>query len=142
MQLRFSHINLTSMKEKSEAQALRHDQFEHENLMWERTIEFFKQENAVLKTRLSIAIDGLNNNKFFKYAEYFQNQFLLKDEVAKKLESEITEQIARLSVCPHIGYISAEIQDKQEVLRREVSYFESDFLRMKNEFNQLISQES
>src|SRR5690348_18164116 len=90
MQLRFSHINLTSMKEKSEAQALRHDQFEHENLMWERTIEFFKQENAVLKTRLSIAIDGLNNNKFFKYAEYFQNQFLLRsEEHTSELQSRV-----------------------------------------------------
>jgi len=118
----------------------KHDQFEHENYMWKRSLQFFKQENSALKTRLSQIIDSTDNTDFFKLAEYFQNLFLLKDELGQKLDQEITHQLERLGVCAHIGYISAEIQNSQENLRREISYFESDFLRMKNEFNQLVLQ--
>ncbi len=125
---------------KPEAKVSKYDQFEHENHMWKRSLQFFKQENSSLKTRLSQVIDATDNKDFFKLAEYFQNLFLLKDELGQKLEAEITSQLERLSVCPHIGYISTEIQNKQENLRREISYFESDFLRMKNEFNQLVLQ--
>ncbi len=125
---------------KPAAKVSKHDQFEHENHMWKRSLQFFKQENSALKTRLSEIIDGTDDKDFFKLAEYFQNLFLLKDELGQKLEVEIATQLERLNVCSHIGYISAEIQNSQENLRREISYFESDFLRMKNEFNQLILQ--
>lgn len=118
----------------------RHDQFESENIMWQRFLKFFNQENVALKTRLSLVIDSKDDKNLFNLAEYFQNQFLLKDEEGEKLEEEITNQLARLNVCPHIGYVSPEIQRYQESLRGEITYFESDFLRLKNEFNQLIFQ--
>ena len=118
----------------------RHDQFENENFMWQRVLKFFSQENVALKTRLSLIIDSRNDKNLFDLAEYFQNQFLLKDEEVGKLEEDIASQLERLHVCPHVGYISPEIQERQENLRRDMTYFESDFLRLKNEFNQLIFQ--
>jgi hypothetical protein len=134
-------MNAISMRvPKSVAKVSKHDQFEHENQMWKRSLQFFKQENAALKTRLSEIIDGTDDKDFFKLAEYFQNLFLLKDELGQKLETEITSQLERLNLEPLTGYISTEIQNSQENLRREISYFESDFLRMKNEFNQLVLQ--
>lgn len=115
-----------------------HRQFENETIMWQRFLKFSNQENVALKTRLSFIIDCKDDKNFFNLAAYFQNQFMLKEEEGKKLEEEITHQLARLNVCPHIGYISPEIQHYQESLRREMTHFESDFFRLKNEFNQLI----
>jgi hypothetical protein len=116
------------------------DQFEHENDTWERSLDFFKQENAYLKTRLSVVIDNRDDKEFIKLGEYFQNQFLLKDEFIKGLKLDITSQNNDIRLHTHNGKVPSEILNRQEKLRKEMSYFETDFSRLKNEFHQLIIQ--
>ena len=55
------------------------NQFEHEYNAWMRKIEFFSQENALLKYRLSEMVDNNEGNNFLQMAKYFQNELLLKD---------------------------------------------------------------
>ena len=115
------------------------DQFEHENNTWERALDFFKQENAFLKTRLSVIIDNKDDKEFIKLAEYFQNQFLLKDEFIKELKTDLNRQNDEIKLYPKSKMPNA-IVNSQETLRKEMSYFETDFSRLKNEFHRLIIQ--
>ena len=46
---------------------------------WKRSLEFYKQENALLKYRLSEMVDKSEGDHFLQTAEYFQNEFLIKD---------------------------------------------------------------
>ena len=115
------------------------DQFENENNTWERSLDFFKQENAYLKTRLSVIIDNKDDKEFLKLAEYFQNQFLLKDEFIKELKTDLNRQNDEIKLYPK-NKMPNDIVNRQETLRKEMSYFETDFSRLKNEFHQLIIQ--
>src|SRR5436305_1733230 len=128
------------MIKEDKMETLKRDQFEHENKTWERSLDFFKQENAFLKNRLSAVLDSKeDDNELLNLAEYFQNQFLFKDEFIGELKSDINGQNTDIRQLIN-GRIPTEILSRQEILRKEMSYFESDFSRLKNEFNQLITQ--
>ena len=116
------------------------NQFEHENNTWKRSLDFFKQENAFLKTRLSVVIDNKDDKEFIKLGEYFQNQFLLKDEFIEGLKTNIDAQNNQIRFHLEGDKLTNDILGKQEKLRREMSYFETDFSRLKNEFHQLVIQ--
>jgi hypothetical protein len=128
------------IKRNSNTSITKHDQFDHENKTWERSLDFFKQENAFLKTHLSVVTDSKDEEEFVKLAEYFQNQFLLKDEFIKGLKIDITKQKDEIKRHFKKGKIPTDILNRQETLRKEVSYFETDFSRLKSEFHQLVTQ--
>lgn len=116
------------------------DQFKHENTTWERSLDFFKQENSFLKTRLSVVTDSKDDKEFLKLAEYFQNQFLLKDELIRDLKANVNKQKENITLNLKNGEMPKDLFIKQEFLRKELTYLESDFSRLKNEFNQLLTQ--
>lgn len=116
------------------------DHFEHENKTWQRSLDFVKQENAYLKTRLSVVTDSKEDKEFIKLAEYFQNQFLSKDEFINGLIVDINQQTHDIQLHINNAKMDKKISNRQENLRKQISYFESDFARLKNEFNQLITQ--
>ncbi len=116
------------------------DQLKHENNTWKRELEFFKQENSFLKTRLSVIIDSRDDKDFIRVAEYFQNQFLLKDELINALKTDIEKHVDEIKLNLTGSKITNGILNSQETLRKEISYFETDFSRLKNEFNQSLTQ--
>ena len=114
-------------------------QLEHEINTWERSVLFFRQENAQLKTRLSVVTDNNNEKEFVELAEYFQSQFLLIDEIIYKLRIEIKKQSDDIRINPQ-GKKLKELLSNQELIRKKMICLENDFSRLKNEFNQLIMQ--
>ena len=115
----------------------RRDQFEHENKTWELLLDFFKQQNIFLKNRLSVVVDSEEDKEFLKHAEYFQNQFILKDDFINDLLKDINshKRNLKVSVEENLNY---KIARKQEKLRNEISNLEKDISNLKNEFNKLI----
>jgi seryl-tRNA synthetase len=118
------------------------DQFHHENMTWERLIDFLKQENSFLKNRLSQVLDhdGPVVEQFIALAEQFQNQFILKDEFFDELKHDIQEQekrVAQISKEKDTD-MSKKIIKQQEKLRNEMAWLENDFTRLKNEFNNYL----
>lgn len=115
-------------------------QYNHEHLTWERTLEFFKQENAFLKTRLSEVVDNNADKDFLALAEHFQNQFIIKDEFIDELKHDIHEiqdlqkkGIAGISIMP-----DKKMDARQNKLRNEMEYLEKNFNQLKNEFNKYL----
>jgi hypothetical protein len=118
------------------------DQFHHENMTWERLIDFLKQENSFLKNRLAQVLDhnGPGMYQFIAEAEHFQTQFILKDEFFTELKQDIEDQEKRLSqACMQDNTVlNGKIIKQQEKLRNEIAYLEKDFARLKNEFNNYL----
>lgn len=101
-------------------------------------LEFFKQENSFLKTRLSEVLDHSTDKNFLALAEQFQNKFILKDEYIDELRHDINQQDQHL-VENTKNTVDNKLTKRQEKLRNEMEYFEKDFNMLKNEFNKYLS---
>ena len=102
-----------------------------------RLLEFFKQENYFMKTRLAEVVDHYEDKEFLALAEQFQNKFILKDEFIDELRHDVNKQVQILSDTP--GRSPDNIQIKiQGKLRNEITYFENDFNTLKNDFNKYL----
>ncbi len=116
----------------------RPEQFLHENKTWNRLLEFFKQENAFLKTRLAEVVDHRTDKEFLTLAEQFQNKFIIKDEYIDELRHDVNLQQQGLNEKDN-EQLDRNTLKKQEKLRNEMEYFEKDFTKLKNEFNKYLS---
>lgn len=115
------------------------DQFMHEILTWERALDFYKQENAFLKTRLSQVVDNNTDKSFLDLAEHFNNRFILTDEYIKELIRDIRMQkeLVKQSI------LGNNLQDEgmnvlQKKLRAAMEHFEKEISKIKNEFNKKL----
>ena len=118
------------------------EQFYHENKTWERAIDFYKQENSYLKTRLSEVVDQQIDTGFLALAEHFQNQFILKDEFIRELQQGIHSQqtVLKNGFINEGPKIDNHTIKSQEKLRNEIEYLEKDFARLRNEFNKYLAK--
>jgi hypothetical protein len=119
------------------------DQYQHETMMWVRSLEFFKSENSYLKNRLSEVVDKSSNKYFLAQAEHFQNQFIIKDEFIDELKHDINEQNRKVkNVSKLVGLNIDEIVGKyteiQDKLREQIAYLEKDFSQLRNEFQEYL----
>lgn len=116
-------------------------QFYYENLTWERLLDFFKQENAILKTRLSEVVDQLTDKDFIELAEHFQNIFIIKDEFIDELRHDINnhEILLNTLLASTDERADKKILKKQEKLRNEMEALEKDFMKDKNQFNKYLA---
>lgn len=117
------------------------EQFQYENQTWERLLTFFKQENNVLKTRLSEVLDRAMGKDFLALAEQFQNRFILKDEFIRELNHDVNDQKRVLgeNMANNTQSVNEKLIKRQDKLRNEVEYLEKDFALLKNEFNKYLS---
>jgi hypothetical protein len=116
-------------------------QFYYENLTWERLLEFFKQENAFLKTRLSEVVDQLTDKDFLELAEHFQNKFIIKDEFIDELRHDINDHDVLLKALMDAvdKRVDKKVIKRQEKLRDEMETLERDFTKDKNQFNKYLA---
>jgi hypothetical protein len=115
------------------------EQFLHENTTWKRLLDFFIQENSFLKTRLSEVVDRETDKTVIANAEYFQNEFLLKDEYIHDMENDIKGHEKTLQlVLVQKKILDNKICKQQEKLRNEVSYLEKEFSSLRNQFNKYL----
>ncbi len=113
-------------------------QFSYENRSWIRLLEFFKQENTLLKNRLAEVVDQQADRDFLALAEQFQNKFIIKDEFIDELRHDINKQLQEI-VKTDDSSTNQKLIKKQEKLRNEMEYFEKKFTSLKNEFNKYLS---
>lgn len=116
------------------------DQFVYENKTWERSLDFFQHENAILKIRLSVVIDNKVDKEFLILAEDFQNQFILKDDFINDLKKDVIDQEKYIKDNSNNYTLTNKILKKQEKLRNEIGFFEKSCLSLKHEFNKSIAQ--
>ena len=115
------------------------NQIKHEHMSWLRLIEFFRQENALLKYRLSEMVDNSEDSLFLQTAEYFQNELLLKDEALKKLIKELQDYS---DIIQNKIAISPQLINNHNKLRNDILEFEEKYATLSKEFNETMLQSS
>ena len=115
-------------------------EIQHDNKNFQGSLDFFQQENALLKYRLSEIVDDSEERGFLQLAEYFQNELLLNDErlshLTKRLH-QLNEQIPTYEKNKNFSESFAAAQDK---FRTDLLEFETRFLSLSKEFNQKLLQ--
>jgi len=111
----------------------------YETLTWSRALEFYKLENAFLKTRLSQVLDSNSDKVFLAAAEHYNNRFVFMDEYIKELKQDIRLQVQMIK--QHLA--DNHLQDKvmvalQRKLRGEMEKFEKDINGLKYDFNKKL----
>lgn len=126
-------LNIDETKEKIH-------QYEYEGMMWMRSLEYLKQENAYLKDRLTEVVDQTSEKYFLAQAEHFQNQFIIKDEFLDELKHDVN---AQMELIKNENFHSGNRQDDltllQDKLREQMVFIERDFLNLRNDFQKYLN---
>ena len=112
-------------------------QLEGEYKRWEILLSSLKNENGFLILKLSEALDENEDREFISKAEYFQNEFVSKDEYIKDLEKDIKAELQCLGNTANKN-IPTKVLKRHEKLRNEILYLERNFSSLRNEFNQCV----
>ena len=113
-------------------------QLEAEYKRWEILLSSIKTENAFLILKLSEVLDRKDDREFISKAEYFQNEFITKDENIKEMENDIKVELRLISSIKDEN-ILPKILKRYEKLRNEIKYFERNFSSLKTEFDKSIA---
>ena len=112
------------------------DQFLHENQTWERALDYFLQENAFLKMRLSQVLDRNTDRSFVALAEHFQTCFVQMDECMKDLRKEILlSQKALKAGDLNQATELARMYSRHQKLQTDMNYLQKKFAELTTEFN-------
>lgn len=117
-----------------------YDQFLHEVHTWDRSLNFFKQENNFLKTRLSKVLDNNSDKKFLDFAEQFNSNFLFMDDYIKDVRTDLNLQmdILRNYILGNYAQLKS-LENFQKKLRNEMAKFEKNMTALKYDFNQRLA---
>lgn len=107
----------------------------HELDTWQRTLNYIQQENIYLKNRLAEIIKNGMDDTLLDQVEYFQNQFLNKDAVITLLRQDIATE-RNLNGELH----NSKNLKKHDKLRNDMGMMESEFSRLKFDFNCYLSK--
>lgn len=111
---------------------------EAEYKRWEILLSSLKNENTFLMLKLSEVLDGRVGKEFILKAEYFQNEFIAKDENIKDMENDIKAELKLINNTKDKLPIKNLL--KHEKLKNEIKYFERNFSNLKTEFDMSIAR--
>lgn len=109
----------------------KYHQLQQEFLSWQRSLEFFKQENAMLKYRLSEMVDDSDHAIDLQSAEHFQNEFIHIDE---KIES-LSRSLLNFSSKYGLEKEGNNALKEHDLLRERMHVLEKKCLNIALEFN-------
>ena len=109
-------------------------QIQQEHKAFQKSLDFFQQENALLKYRLSELVDDNEESGFLQLAEYFQNELLLNDERLNQLIKRLHQLREQFSAYKQNSNFSESFQAVQDTFRTDSLEFEKGFLLLSKEF--------
>lgn len=121
---------------------LKVNQFVKESDEWKRTLTFLSQENSFLKLRLSDILNGKESSAdFVEAAELYQSHFIQKDEIIKLLLHDVSKMDDLLTrEIYEDGMLIKEVVFRQIHLRKQVRFVETEFNKLKLQFNNYLSE--
>jgi len=108
-----------------------------ENIEWTNKLKFYKDELAVLKSRLEEIASKNNQQEVLKSVEHFQNQFIIQanniDEISHSVKMNEEALIAEIKNNPVASdHRKVEYHAKQKEM---VMSFEKNINEIRSEFN-------
>ncbi|MDB5203692.1 MAG: hypothetical protein JWQ27_3101 [Ferruginibacter sp.] len=112
----------------------------HENLGWERALDFWLQENAYLKVQLAKMLDLHEGKDMTTLGERFQNSFIQNDELIQDMQQDIVSMQQELKTAlAGKENRNSSLLSRHSMRRNEMKNYEQQFALLKNEFNQVLS---
>jgi hypothetical protein len=134
--------HLTKNEKRADKELSKAEQLLYEVLGWSRLLEFYKQENSYLKTRLSLVVDHhAGAADFLTTAEQFQTQFLQKDEFMEGLFQDVRNQEAHLTEpAMNRKLLDSKYLIKQQKIRNEIASLEREFSQLTHAFHKYLAE--
>lgn len=118
-------------------------QFQYETDTWKRLMRFIMEENIQMKNRLSEVLKNTNDTSFLEEVESFQSCFIKEDELIGLLRNDITDLDKLLTTKgPEEKGIGDEVARKLNRLRNNIVNVETQFNKLKMEFNCYLSEKT
>jgi RecJ-like exonuclease len=116
-------------------------QLQFERDTWKRLIGFMMEENVHLKNRLSEILKDKLDMNLLNAAEDFQSHFILEDELIGLLRQDIAELDKMLAgAVAGNKKILNRIDSRLTQLRKNIAVAETQFGKLKLDFNSYLSQ--
>ena len=117
-------------------------QLQHECNTLKRLLLFLKEENIVLKNRLSEILKESFDKNLLEEAEDFNNAFIKEDERMSLLRNDMVEldKLLEKEFFKDRGKISVETAIKLNNLRNNISKAENQFATIQLKFNKFFSE--
>lgn len=112
-------------------------QLEAEYKRWEILLSALKNENLFLILKLSEVLDKKEDKDFIPKAEYFQNEFINKDEFIKKMQFDIKGELLTLDKIKS-DRLPTKVLKKHEKLKNEIIFLEKNFTILRSRFNKSV----
>ena len=119
---------------------LKSKQLHHELETWKRLLDFMMNENIYLKNRLSQILQDKFEDKLLAKMEDFQNAFLKEDQLFEFLRNEVAELEDLLNFAAVKKVMENEIDKKLFKLQGNMITAESEFGKLKLQFNSYLSE--
>lgn len=96
---------------------------------WQAVLTSLKQENVVLKGRLSQVLQQEVSKAFLEKAEYYHQRFLFKDQLMELLRHDITDLWQEIKM--------SSLHPKQQGWQTRFAALEKDMDKLETEFNSM-----
>ncbi len=113
-----------------------------ENKDWMNDLLFFRDEIAIMKTRLEEIAKKNTSKEILAQVEHFQNQFIIQADSIDNLKHEInlSNDAINHEIRKNEVAIDRRSMEDHAVLREKVLYFRKNFGFLKTEFNTCLSK--
>lgn len=115
-------------------------QFQEENDIWKRSLEFLLHENVNLKNQLSgLLKERQLSPEFLQVAEQFQSKFIMSDEVINLMRHDVAE-LEKLLIRDiyEDGALIKKVTQKHKKLHKELKTLKKTFDNLKRDFNNYL----
>lgn len=131
-----ANILIKELSKEKRMDILKRGQLEHECNTLRRLLLFLKEENIVLKNRLSEILKDSFDKNLLEQAELFHNDFIRKDERIHLLRNDLAGLDNLLTKTINNDEIaSVEIDARLRELRSNINIAENQFIKMQSGFN-------
>jgi hypothetical protein len=114
-------------------------QIRYELEKWLRALEFIKEENLVLKKRLSeITLLKLDSD-LLNSAEDFHSMFLTNDAIVALLKTDILNYVQSLAKEVHDAHVMEKLRKNYQTLSGDMGKLEKNFNKQMFDFNSYAS---
>lgn len=116
-------------------------QLQYESDGWKRILIFIMEENIHQKNRLSEVLSNGFDRSSLDDLEDFQTSFIKEDELVGSTENEVKE-LDKLLVreISEDGKIAKKVERKIKKLRNKIKSIQTKFSRLKQEFDDYLSE--
>lgn len=106
---------------------------------YQKKLHSLKQENSLLKYKLSDLVDRTEGEGFLQIAESLQSELLQKDLLLEELSKKLFEIYELINKYNGTFDLPLRIQNQQKQIQEEIAEYETEFEKLSQTFDAKIA---